>query len=93
MVNLKQSTELKLLDILKKKKLNHHCLRLKEDGTRKKLGFKIGEPKFAMAQYDKINRITIPLGNEGIILVTTELDVDIGKIVDGIIETRTGFFG
>ncbi len=61
--------------------------------SRKKLGFKIGEPKFAMAQYDKINRITVPLGNEGVILVTTELDVDIGKIVDGIIETRTGFFG
>jgi hypothetical protein len=59
---------------------------------RKKLSFKIGEPKFAMAQYGKINRITIPLGSEGVILVTTELGVDIDKLVDGIIEARFKFF-
>jgi hypothetical protein len=60
--------------------------------SRKKLSFKIGEPKFAMAQYGKINRITIPLGNEGVILVTTELGADIDKLVDGIIESRSRFF-
>jgi len=59
---------------------------------RKKMSFKIGEPKFAMAQYGKVNRITIPLYNEGVILVTSELDVDINKLVDGIIEVRTRFF-
>jgi hypothetical protein len=60
--------------------------------SRKKLSFKIGEPKFAMARYGKINRITIPLGNEGVILVTTELGVDIDKLVDGVIEARSRFF-
>ena len=59
---------------------------------RKKMSFKIGEPKFAMAQYGKVNRITIPLDNDGVILVTSELDVDINKLVDGIIEIRTRFF-
>jgi len=59
---------------------------------RKKLSFKIGEPKFAMARYGKINRITIPLGNEGVILVTTELGADIDKLVDGVIESRSRFF-
>ena len=59
--------------------------------SRKKLSFKIGDPKFAMAQYGKINRITIPLGNEGVILVTTELGVDIDKLVDGIIDARSKF--
>ncbi len=59
---------------------------------RKKMSFKIGEPKFAMAQYGKVNRITIPLDNDGVILVTSELDVDINKLVDGIIEIRTSFF-
>ena len=59
--------------------------------SRKKLSFKIGEPKFAMAQYGKINRITIPLGNEGVILVTTELGVDINKLVNGIIDARSKF--
>jgi hypothetical protein len=60
--------------------------------SRKKLSFKIGEPKFAMARYGKINRITIPLGNEGVILVTTELGADIDKLVDGVIEARSRFF-
>jgi hypothetical protein len=56
--------------------------------SRKKLSFKIGSPKFAMAQYDKINRITIPLGNEGVILVTTELGVDVKKLVESVIDIR-----
>jgi len=41
-----------------------------------------------MTQYAKVNRITFPLDNEAIILVTTELDVDINKLVDRIIEIR-----
>jgi peroxiredoxin len=55
---------------------------------RKKLSFKIGEPKFAMAEYAKVNRITFPLDNDGIILVTTELGVDVSKLVDKVIEIR-----
>ena len=56
--------------------------------SRQKESFRIGEPKFAMAQYEKINRITIPLRKEGIILITTEIDADIKKIIDEIIEIR-----
>jgi len=55
---------------------------------RKKLSFKIGEPKFVMAEYAKVNRITFPLDNDGIILVTTELGIDVSKLVDKIIEIR-----
>jgi len=61
--------------------------------SRKKMSFKIGEPKFAMTQYGRVNRITISCGNEGVILVTTELDVDINELVDKIIGIRTRFFG
>ncbi len=60
--------------------------------SRKKMSLKIGEPKFAMAQYDKVNRITISLDNYGIILVTTEIDVDVNQLVDGIIDIRARFF-
>ena len=35
-----------------------------------------------MAQYGKVNRITISHGDDGVILMTTELDVDIDKLVD-----------
>ena len=57
------------------------------------MSFKIGEPKFAMAQYGKVVRITISCGDRGVILVTTELDVDVNELVDRIIEIRTRFFG
>ena len=59
--------------------------------SRKKLSFKIGEPKFSMAQYGKVNRITIPLEDDGVILLTTELDVDINELTDKVIETRIRF--
>ena len=61
--------------------------------SRNKLSSKIGEPKFAMAQYDKVNRITISLNSHGVILVTTEIDIDVNKLIDGIIDIRTRFFG
>jgi len=61
--------------------------------SRKKMSFKIGEPKFAMAQYGSVIRITISCRNEGVILVTTELDVDVNELVDKIIGIRTRFFG
>ncbi len=38
--------------------------------------------------YAKVNRITFPLGNEAVILVTTELGVDVSKLVDKVIEIR-----
>ena len=60
--------------------------------SRKQMSLKIGDPKFAMAQYGKVNRITIPLENDGVILVTTETGVDINKVVTGIIEIRNKFF-
>jgi hypothetical protein len=56
------------------------------------MSLKIGDPKFAMAQYGKINRITIPLERDGVILVTTEIGVDINKLVTGIIQIRNKFF-
>ncbi len=55
---------------------------------RKKLSLQIGEPKFAMAQYAKVNRVTFSLGNEAIILVTTELGIDISNLVDRVLELR-----
>jgi len=55
---------------------------------RKRMGLRIGEPRFAMAEYGKVNRITFPLGDEAVILVTTELDVYVNKLVDEIIEIR-----
>ena len=56
--------------------------------TRKKTADKIGTPLYALAKYEKIYRITIPIGGAGLILITTELDVDVSKIVDKCLEIR-----
>ncbi len=52
--------------------------------TRKKTVSKIGKPIFAMAKYEKIYRMTIPIGGAGLILITTELNANLNDIVDKI---------
>ena len=42
--------------------------------------------KYAMAEYEKIKRVTVPLDNEHLLLVTTEVDVDHGKIISSILK-------
>ena len=56
--------------------------------TRKKTAEKIGNPIFALAKYEKIYRITIPIGGAGLILISTELDADVTKIVDKVLEIK-----
>ena len=59
--------------------------------TRKKTVGKIGKAIFALAKYDKIYRVTIPIGGAGLILITTELDADIIKIVDKILKIKNKY--
>ena len=59
--------------------------------TRKKTAEKIGKPVFALAKYEKIYRITIPLGGAGLILITTELDVNVIEIVDKILKIKNKY--
>ena len=56
--------------------------------SRKKDAPKLGEPIYAMAKFEKVYRITIPVGIAGLIIVTTELNVNVEKIVEKIIEKR-----
>ena len=59
--------------------------------TRKKTATKIGNPIFALALYDKIYRITIPIGGAGLVLISTELDIDIKETVERIIKVRDNY--
>ena len=59
--------------------------------TRKKTVSKIGKPIFAMAKYEKLYRLTIPIGGAGLILVTTELNVNVNEIVDKILEIQSKY--
>ena len=59
--------------------------------TRKKIAEKIGKSVFALAKYEKIFRITIPIGGAGLILISTELDADIIKIIDKILQIKNKY--
>lgn len=59
--------------------------------TRKKTSKKIGKPIFSLSKYEKVYRITLPIGGAGLILVSTDLDADINKITDKILEIISSF--
>ncbi len=59
--------------------------------TRKKTAEKIGKPIFALAKYEKIYRVTIPIGGAGLILITAELDSDVIEIVDKILKIKNEY--
>ena len=59
--------------------------------TRKKTSSKIGKPIFAMAKYEKIYRVTIPIGGAGIILISTELNAKVSEIVDKVLAIQSKY--
>lgn len=59
--------------------------------TRKKISEKIGKSVFALAKYEKIFRITIPIGGAGLILISTELDADVIEIIDKILKIKNKY--
>jgi hypothetical protein len=52
--------------------------------TRGQLSPKIGKGIYVLAEYEKIKRITMPLGNSHLLYVTTELESDHTKLIDKI---------
>jgi hypothetical protein len=52
--------------------------------TRSELAPKIGKGKYVLAEYEKIKRITIPLGDDHLLYVTTEVSADHASIIKGI---------
>lgn len=52
---------------------------------RSSLSSKIGRGKYAMTEYQKIKRMTFPLGQDQLLLVTTEVDADHDKIIKDIL--------
>ena len=59
--------------------------------TRKKTITKIGKPIFAMAKYEKVYRITLPIGGAGLLLVSTELSANVNEIVEKILKIQAKY--
>ena len=52
--------------------------------TRSELAPKIGKGKYVLVEYEKIKRITLPLGDNHLLYLTTEVGADHNKIINGI---------
>jgi hypothetical protein len=59
-------------------------------GLRNSLASKIGKGKYAMAEYEKIKRITFPLANHHLLLITTEIDADHTKLIGAVLQLLRG---
>src|ERR687898_202914 len=52
---------------------------------RNSLAPKIGKGRYAMAEYEKIKRITFPLEDYHLLLITTEIPADHEEIIDKVL--------
>ena len=52
--------------------------------TRGELAPKIGKGKYVLAEYEKIKRITMPLGEDNILYITTEVEADDRGIIEKV---------
>ncbi|HJY09577.1 MAG TPA: hypothetical protein VJ250_01410 [Nitrososphaeraceae archaeon] len=58
--------------------------------TRSDLAPKIGKGKYVLAEYAKIKRITMPLGDNHLLYVTTEVASDHSSLIDRIRNLNLG---
>ena len=64
-----------------KKSMTQAIMRWK---TRKQFSAEIGEPEFAMTKYQKVNRVTMACGKDGLLMFSTERDVHLCDIIDDV---------
>lgn len=54
--------------------------------TRKIISHKIGDAKYAMAEYDKIKRFTFPMNEKYLLMITTKNSVDSSSMISQVLE-------
>jgi hypothetical protein len=54
--------------------------------TRRELEPKIGKGKYVLAEYEKVKRITMPLGDNHLLYLTTDVSADHANIINGVIK-------
>ena len=50
------------------------------------LADRIGKARYAMEEYEKVKQITMPLEDEHLLLISTEVDANHGKIIESAIK-------
>lgn len=56
---------------------------------REELGPKSGKGKYAMAEYEKMKRITVPIDETHLLLVTTDVQANHAIVIDAIFKLRS----
>ena len=64
-----------------KKSMTQAIMRWK---TRKQFSSEIGEPELDMTKYEKVNRITMSCGKDGLLMFSTEVDVHLCDIIEDV---------
>ena len=59
--------------------------------TRKNIEHKLGNTKYAMAEYDKLKRITFPINEKYMLLLTTEINAEHTNIIKKILNLIHNF--
>jgi hypothetical protein len=54
--------------------------------TRKNIEHKLGKTKYAMAEYDKLKRISFPIENDHLLIITTEISTDHTRVINAVLE-------
>ncbi len=54
--------------------------------TRQNIEHKIGNTKYAMAEYDKLKRITFPINEKYLLMLTTEINTNHATVIDKVLE-------
>jgi len=67
-----------------RRKSNLHALA--RWALRDALSDKTGKGLYAMAEYEKIKRITMPIDSDHLLLITTEVSADHARIIDAVLK-------
>jgi len=54
--------------------------------TRKNIEHKLGNTKYAMAEYDKLKRITFPITEKYMLMLATEIETDHMSVINKVLE-------
>ena len=54
--------------------------------TRKNIEHKLGSTKYAMAEYEKLKRISFPIDQKYLLMLTTEVNTDHTNIINKVLE-------
>ena len=54
--------------------------------TRKNLAHKIGNTKYAMAEYDKLKRMTFPINDKYLLMVSSEINTNHQEIINKVLD-------